>query len=102
MINLGKYKLSQLLRNPAIIHLIQDNLQAIKEGGVLGEAYRNGATNNLNQCIKQIISDYRDNPKLVTEIVGINTLEMIEEFTGETLADDLKGIFERGVGMGDN
>jgi len=86
--NLGKYDLKKLLRNPATIHNIQDKLRELKGRDLLSEAYRNGA-NNPDKVIKQIISDYQDNPSLVIKIVGMDILNLIEEFECITLADDI-------------
>lgn len=91
-VNLGKYNLQAMLRNPALIHQIQDRLTAITEGGILGAAIQKGARDNIQGTIRMIVSQYRDNPKLLTEIVGAETLALIEEFTGQTLADDLKDV----------
>lgn len=87
--NLGKYDLNQLLRDPSLIHKIQDNLTSLKGSDLLTEAYRSGAIKDLGETMRQIVSDYRDNSKMTTEIVGEKTLKMIEEYKGITLADDL-------------
>lgn len=38
-VNLGKYNLQAMLRNPALIHQIQDRLTAITEGGDFGRSH---------------------------------------------------------------
>lgn len=91
-VDLGKYDLSQLLRNPGLVHSIQDALIAIPDLGFLSNTIKEGAKSNIEECIKMIVSQYGDNPQMITRIVGKKTLEMIEEFTGKTLADDLKNI----------
>lgn len=87
-INLGKYDLNKLLRNPATIHLIQDKLRELPGNDLLSEAYRQGA-NNPDKVIKQIISDYEDNSRLVIETVGFDILKLIEEYEDITLAADI-------------
>jgi threonine dehydrogenase-like Zn-dependent dehydrogenase len=91
-VDLGKYDLTQLLRNPGLIHKIQDNLMTIKNESIIGGAIREIAKDDIKACIKMIVSQYYDNPKVMTEIVGRDTLNFIEEFEGITLADDLKDI----------
>lgn len=91
-IDLGKYDLNQLLRNPGLIHRIQDNLTAITDTGFVGISIKQMAKDDIKGCIKMIIDQYRDNPKVITKIVGKETLKLIEEFESITLADDLKDI----------
>lgn len=91
-IDLGKYDLNQLLRNPGLIHKIQDNLMDITDTGFLGISIKQIAKDDIKGCIKMIIDQYWDNPKVMTKIVGRETLNLIEEFEGVTLADDLKDI----------
>lgn len=80
-VNLGQYNLKRLLVNPMLIPKIQDALADIKEGGILGEAIRNGAYKNIAGTIKMILSQHKDNPGMITEIVGEDTLQMIDEYT---------------------
>jgi len=91
-VNLGKYDLNQLLRNPGTIHRIQDNLMDLKGEGVWIAGIRDLAKGNIGYCIKYIISQYDDNPKEVTKLIGKETLKLIEEFEGITLADDIKNV----------
>lgn len=91
-IDLRKYDLKQLLRDPSLIHKIQDNLCKIEGDELLQVALRNGAVNKIQETIRTVIHTYRDNPKMAIRIVGKETLAMIEEFSGITLADDLKDV----------
>lgn len=91
-IDLRKYDLKQLLRDPSLIHKIQDALMEIKGEGLLHMAIREGAKKDIKETIRTVIHTYRDNPRLAIEVVGKKTLEMIEEFTQITLADDLKNV----------
>lgn len=91
-INLNKYNLNKVLRNPGLIHSIQDNLMGIKEGGILGEAIRKAAKDTPNAAVKLVVECYRDNPRLMKELVGTKTLSDIEEYLCITLADDLEGV----------
>lgn len=92
-INLSQYDLKKLLRNPALIHKIQDNLVDLKGDSLFANAIRAGAISNPQGAIKMIADQYRDNPKLVVEIVGKETMEMIFEYEGMESEDDLKGLF---------
>lgn len=91
-IDLGKYDLNELLRNPGLVHKIQDNLMSITDTGFVAISIRQIAKDDIKGCIKMVIDQYRDNPKVMTRIVGTETLKLIEEFEGITLADDLKNI----------
>lgn len=91
-IDLGKYDLNQLLRNPMTIHKIQDNLRELKGTDLLTSSFRNGASEDLKGTIKEIITQYHCNSKLITKIVGKETLNLIEQFEGITLADDIKDV----------
>lgn len=91
-IDLRKYDLKQLLRDPSLIHKIQDALCKIEGDGLLQQAIRAGAEKDIKETIRTVIHTYRDNPRMAIKIVGKDTLEMIEQFTGTTLADDLKGV----------
>ena len=91
-INLGKYDLNQLLRNPGTIHRIQKNLSELKDDSLFAQSIKAGAYTNISACIREIVEQYRDNPVVVKRIIGKETLGLIEEFKGITLADDLKDI----------
>lgn len=91
-VNLGKYDLNQLLRNPGTIHRIQKNLSELEGESLFAQSMRQGAYKNISACIREIIEQYRDNPVLVKKIIGKETLSLIEEFKGITLADDIKTI----------
>jgi hypothetical protein len=91
--NLGQYDLNKLLRNPMLIHRIQDNLLALKDESIFAQSLRDHAKNSPQECVKMIIDQYKDNPPLVTKIVGKETLNLIEEYEGITLADDLDNVF---------
>lgn len=92
-VNLGKYDLNKLLRNPGLIHRIQDNLLALKDDSLFADALRKGAKDTPDSCVKTIISQYRDNPQMIAKIVGKETLKLIEEYENITLADDLDNVF---------
>lgn len=91
-VNLGKYDLNKLLRNPALIHRIQDNLLALKDDSLFADALRKGAKDTPDSCVKTIISQFRDNPPMITRIVGKETLKLIEEFSGTSFTDDLNDV----------
>lgn len=90
--NLGKYDLNKLLRNPALIHRIQDNLMALQGEGVFSQTLRDNARDKPRMCIKMIAEQYQTNEREIIEIVGKPTIELIQEYLGLTLADDLKTI----------
>lgn len=91
-IDLGKYDLNELLRNPGLVHKIQDNLMSITDTGFVAISIKQIAKDDIKGCIKMIVDQYRDNPPMMIKIVGKETLKMIEEFEGITIADDLKDI----------
>lgn len=91
-VDLGKYDLNQLLRNPGLVHSIQDALMKIEGDGAFTKIIREGAWTDINECIKMIVAQYPHNPKMIIKIVGKKTLEMIEEFAGVTLANDLNDV----------
>ena len=91
-VDLGKYDLNQLLRDPSLVHKIQDALMEIKGDGLFTKTIREGAKTDIKECIRMLVQQYGCNPSEIKRIVGVETLAMIEEFTGETLADDLKNI----------
>jgi hypothetical protein len=45
-------------------------------------------------AIKMILEQYSTNPPLIKKLVGVETLKLIEEYEGITLADDLENIFD--------
>ena len=92
-VNLSQYDLKKLLRNPGLIHKIQDNLVDLKGDSLFANAIRAGAISNPQEAIKMIREQYNDNPKLVAEIVGVETMKLIFEFEGVESVDDLEGIF---------
>jgi len=89
-IDLGKYDLKQILRNPALIHTIQDALGGLQGDDLLSMAIRRGATDDLAECLKMIVGGYEDNPSMLTEIVGIETLRQIEEYLGKPFLINLE------------
>lgn len=91
-IDLAKYDLNKLLRNPGIVHNIQDSICALEGETILHFAYREGAKKDIENCIDSIISAYQDNPRMIREIVGGQILGWIEEYRGITLADDIKNV----------
>lgn len=91
-IDLGKYDLNQLLRDPSLIHKIQDNLMKLNGEGMWIAGIRELANTNVKTCIKYIIEQYYAAPKNVKELIGRETLDLIEQFEGITLADDIKDI----------
>lgn len=91
-IDLGKYDLNKLLRNPGLIHNIQDSLMGIKGDGLFTKTIREGAKKDIKECIRMIVQQYGCNAAEIKRIVGRETLDMIDEFEGITLADDLKNV----------
>ncbi len=94
-IDLGKYDLNKLLRNPSLIHQIQDSLEELREDDLIITAIKRGAKENIVKCIEMIISQYKRNPKLMTDIIGTPTLQLIAEFEGVETIDDLpEGLYQ--------
>lgn len=91
--DLGKYNLNQLLRNPFLIHRIQDALLALKQDSLFAQSLRDNAKDKPDQCVKMIVDQYRDNPPMITKMIGKETLKLIEEYAGINLADDLENLF---------
>lgn len=81
-INLGQYDLKTMLRNPGLIHSIQDNLIELKGDSLMAEAIRNGAKKNIKSCIEMIVSQAKDNYPLMERIVGKENMELINEYEG--------------------
>lgn len=92
--DLGKYDLNKLLRNPGLIHKIQDNLLALKHDSLFAEALIMGAKDTPKKCVQMIIDQYPNDPKLILEIVGKDTLKLIEEYECISLSDDLKNVLD--------
>lgn len=90
--DLGKYDLNKIFRNPMLIHRIQDKLRELKCETFLGTVIKEGAKTDIKGTIKLIVDYYYDNPRIIKETVGKDTLELIEEFIGVPFADDLKDI----------
>lgn len=65
---------------------------ALKGEGIWITGIRDLAKDNVSNCIKYIVSQYYDNPKEVKKLIGRETLDLIEEFEGITLADDIKNV----------
>jgi hypothetical protein len=68
------------LRNPAEILIIQDELLEIQSLSIFAESIRQAAKINLNECIKMIVDQSKDNRPLVEHIVGAGLLSKIENF----------------------
>lgn len=80
-IDLGK-SFEKMMRDPSLIHKIQDNLIALRSNSIMGLSIRKSAVENIQGCIDSIINAYSDNPYSVSQLVGEPTMKMIEEFTG--------------------
>ena len=92
-VNLGQYDLKQLLRDPSLIHRIEDKIADLKGDSLFVMSIRaSGSYKNTRQAMNEIIDQYRDNPKLTTQLIGRDLLDMIEEFDGITLADDIGNV----------
>ncbi len=85
--NLGKYDLNRVLRNPMLIHVIQDELEALQGQSIMAAAIRWGAVDSLQDCLKMIVGQYRENPRLMTGIMGIDLLRKIEEYRGKSFLE---------------
>ena len=72
--NLGQYDLNKLLRNPALIHQIQDALLTLKDESLFAQSLRDNAKDKPGECVKMIVDQYRDNPPMIIKIVGKDTL----------------------------
>lgn len=70
------------LRNPMLIHKIQDALLNLKTQGLMSDSIRAGAKNNIGQTVQMIWE--QKHSELMLETVGIEILEMIGEYRGET------------------
>lgn len=90
--NLGRYNLKTLLRNPGLIHRIQDNFAANTHPGIFGQTLRDNAVSDIGGCIRMVADQYQDNSKLVTEVVGRETIKLMCEYLGIDLADDFKSL----------
>lgn len=96
-IDLGKYDLNQLLRNPGLIHRIQDKLRSldggklILTGGSIGMAivaYRDMAIDPLIKIL------YKEERQKVIELIGKDIMDDILEYMGETPDDLPPGLFQ--------
>ncbi len=86
--NLGKYDLKQVLRNPGLIHRIQDGLQRLEIGRQLKEvdllttaivAYRDNAPDALIKIL------HKEDRQKVTALIGKELMKDIDEYMeGET------------------
>lgn len=88
-LNLGKYNLNKVLRNPGLIHRIQDGLMELKGEDMVSLAFKRGAKNNIKQCIKSVVSAYHDNSEMILGIVGEKIMNWIWEHEGIETKDDL-------------
>ena len=58
---------------------LRQRLANLTGNSLFAQAIRNGAEIDLPGTVDMIRSQYNDNPELVTEIVGKDTIEMINE-----------------------
>lgn len=70
------------LRNPALIHKIQDVLVNIKGEGLLQQIVRNLAEENPAKAIELMHNCNTDNPRMAEEIVGKECIGWINEYFG--------------------
>ncbi len=83
-INLGKYDLNKLLRNPMLIHQIQDNLLSLNQmellkSGILGAAIVSYAKIAPAACISILSKAGRQE---VINLIGKPTMLLIDEYMG--------------------
>ena len=95
-IDLGKYNLNKMLRNPMVIHRIQDNLLALDQmellmnGGIIGAAIVSYSKICPSVVVKILAKENREQ---VTSLIGIDTMKLIDEYMeGEKDPDDLKDL----------
>lgn len=72
-------EINRLLRNPMDIHKIQDKLAELPGKSLFAQAVRDNARQDINGVILMILSQARDNKKLVAEIIGEDLLTEIEK-----------------------
>lgn len=71
-------EIEKILRNPAEVHIIQDKLISLKGESIFAHSVRIGAKNDLNECLKMILSQAHDNRLLVSKLIGERLLKEIE------------------------
>ena len=91
-IDFGKYNLNKMLRNPMIIHRIQDNLlvldqmELLMNGGIIGAAIVSYSKISPSAVVKILAKENREK---VTSLIGIDTMKLIDEYMeGETDSPD--------------
>ncbi len=67
-------------QNPMLVHQIQDNLTSLMGNSLMDLAYSQGAKKDINSCIDQIVSDYKDNADAVISVIGYETWRLIKEY----------------------
>lgn len=84
--NLGKYDLNQLLRNPGLVHKIQDNLIGLDwgnlmlSGSILGVSIVSYAKTAIEPLIKILHSEAAKDREQVTKLIGEETMKLIDEY----------------------
>lgn len=73
-------KLANTMRNPALIHQIQDKLTAIPHTDFFSMCIRQSSKVSLNQCIKELYEQWCDIPEKIEGYVGKDTMLLIKEF----------------------
>lgn len=70
------------LRNPALIHKIQDKLNSLEGKDPLEVAIRNMAVSNPNKAIMFCYDSHKENPLMIDEMLGKETITDIYEYLG--------------------
>lgn len=74
------------LRNPMLIHTIQDRLcELINSQSLVVQIWADNAGKHLPQVMKEIVEQATDNRRLVSELIGEELLRDIEAFTKKHL-----------------
>ncbi len=86
-INYGKSldSLNRELRNPMLVHKIQDAILAIESESILAISFKKSAKENIGGCIASVYTAYEDNSFLICQLLGKEIINLISEFTGKTL-----------------
>jgi adenine/guanine phosphoribosyltransferase-like PRPP-binding protein len=68
------------LRNPMLIHKIQDNLCAVQGNTMMREIIRQGAVYDLSATIEMIRDQVREGHRVaIVDMIGETTMVMIDE-----------------------
>lgn len=86
-LDLGKVSekfISDTFKNPFLKERIQRIFSSIEESSLLGISIRNHK--NIDECIQTVYDQYLDNPMLVCDIVGYETIGLIKEYLSKPIS----------------